>query len=250
MVERGWVVVTGASSGIGKAFAQRMSAHHPVLAIARREQPLAAMAEHDRSIRVCVADIATAQGIESIVDGLAGERIQYLVHNAGVLSPIGSLLEQDPADIRHSLAVNLEAPINLTRRLFPQMNQGGRILHISSGAAHSPYPGWGAYCISKAALFMAYQILSQELASSGVQIGSLRPGVVDTPMQALIRAQTARDFPAVEHFRSLKTDGQLTTPNAVAVFMQAVLENTSDAQFSAEEWDIRAHWSRFCAGRQ
>ncbi len=239
-----WVVVTGASSGIGQAFAQRMAPHYPVLAVARRASALSAVAEKSPNIQCCAADIATEQGREAIANALSGAPVRYLVHNAGVLSPIGPLLEQDTDAIRYALAVNLEAPIALTRQSLPQMTNGGRVLHISSGAAHSAYPGWGAYCMSKAALYMAYQILNLELGELGVQVGSLRPGVVDTPMQTLIRAQNERDFPAVERFRELKTAGALTSPQAVAEFMQAVLETTTDAQFSAEEWDIRTHWSR------
>ncbi len=246
MAKPAWVVVTGASSGIGRAFVQRMAAKYRVLAIARREAPLVALAEETKNIQACAADIATEQGRDTIAQALQEVPIRYFVHNAGVLSPVGPLLEQDSAAIRYALAVNLEAPIALTRRFLSQMEKRGRILHISSGAAHSAYPGWGAYCISKAALYMTYQILNQELAHSGVQIGSLRPGVVDTPMQSLIRAQTSRDFPAVEKFRELKASGALTSPEAVAEFMQAVLETTGDAQFSAEEWDIRAHWAQVC----
>jgi NAD(P)-dependent dehydrogenase (short-subunit alcohol dehydrogenase family) len=88
---------------------------------------------------------------------------------------------------------------------------------------------------------MAYQILRQELADRDIAVGSVRPGVVDTPMQALIRAQTQEDFPAVERFRALKAMGELTSAEDAAAFIEAVV-NLRDAQrFSEAEWDIREH---------
>ncbi len=239
-----WVVITGASSGIGRALATLMARDYPVLAIARREQPLIELESTSENIRACQADVASEEGREAIVQAIEGAKVRYLVHNAGVLSPIGPLMAQSAADIREALAINVEAPIAITRALLGQMAVGGRILHISSGAAHNAYPGWGAYCMSKAALFMAYEILRQELDEQMVAIGSLRPGVVDTPMQALIREQSAADFPAVEQFRALKADDALSSAQDVARFIRAVLERTSRADFSADEWDIRAHWSR------
>lgn len=247
MSEPSWVVITGASSGIGAAFAKLMAEDHSVLAIARREAPLKALSQAQNNIKPCAADVSTPQGQAAIRAALGEARVKYLVHNAGVLTPIGPLLSQTPEAIRQSLAINVEAPIALTRQCQKQLSPGARILNISSGAAHSAYAGWGAYCMGKAALFMAYEILKQELAENDAYIGSLRPGVVDTPMQTLIREQTAESFPAVEAFRALKADGALTSASDVARFMRAVLETTSNDRFEAQEWDIRAHWDALMA---
>ncbi len=235
-------LITGASSGIGRALAEHLAgAGQTVIAVARRADALATLAEATPGVEVCAADVASADGQARIEAALAGRPLRWLVHNAGVLAPVGPLLEQSEEDLHHALAVNLQAPIALTRRLLKHMEEGGRILQVSSGAAHRALPGWGAYCISKAGLYMAYEVLKQELEGSGVAIASLRPGVVDTPMQGLIRAQTEHDFPAVQQFRAMKESGQLSRPEAVAQFITAVLELADTGRFSAGEWDIREH---------
>ncbi|MBS3786046.1 MAG: SDR family NAD(P)-dependent oxidoreductase [Gammaproteobacteria bacterium] len=233
-------VITGGGSGIGQALARRLAAHgHQVVIIGRRAAALEETQGEQPSIETCVADISTAEGRGHIVTALNGRPIRWLVHNAGVLEPVGPLLDQNIEAIRNTWAINVEAPIGLSAALIDQMPGGSRILHVSSGAAHTAYPGWGAYCMSKAALHMAYEILRQELADREIAVGSLRPGVVDTPMQALIRSQSEADFPAVEQFQALKTSGSLATPTQVGAFMHNVLKNTDAALFSAQEWDIR-----------
>lgn len=242
MPHEGLAVITGASSGIGEALAKRLAGEgRQVLAVARRAGPLAALAQENDRIQPCAADVAEPAGRAAIADATGNNPVALLVHNAGVLEPVGPLVEQQTEALRHALSINLEAPIALTQALLPQMPVGARVLHISSGAAHRALPGWGAYCISKAGLHMAYQILRQELAGHGIAVGSLRPGVVDTPMQALIRAQNEHDFPAVDRFRALKEMGELTSAEAAAEFIDAVLSIPDDGRFSAEEWDIREH---------
>jgi NAD(P)-dependent dehydrogenase (short-subunit alcohol dehydrogenase family) len=239
-------VLTGASSGIGYALAKRLAPSHSVVAVARRAEPLQQLAREHPRIEPCVADVAKPDDPARIAAAVGDRAVGYLIHNAGTLEPVGPLLEQPPEAIRQSLAVNVEGPLALTRALFSRMAQGSRILHISSGAAHRALPGWGAYCTSKAALYMVYEVLKAELAGSGVVIGSLRPGVVDTPMQALIRRQAAEDFPAVEQFRALKANNQLTTPDDCARFIAAVLLDTDAGRFTGREWDIREDWASVC----
>ena len=69
----------------------------------------------------------------------------------------------------------------------------GRVLHISSGAAHQALEGCLSYCCSKAALFQVMRCLDQELAPSGVRVSSAMPGVVDTPMQSHLRSKATRE---------------------------------------------------------
>lgn len=235
-------VVTGAGSGIGRALARTLAtAGHEVIAVGRREARLQETASGEPRIAVAAADVADPAGRERIRAAVGARTVRYLVHNAGALEPVGALLDAEPEALRHALAVNVEAPIHLTRTLYPRLAAGSRVLHVSSGAAHRPIPGWGAYCIGKAALYMAYQILRAELGDTGIAVGSLRPGVVDTPMQGLIRAQTPERFPAVEHFRALKARGELEPPERVARFILAVLELADAERFAAGEWDVREH---------
>ncbi|MEX0386253.1 SDR family NAD(P)-dependent oxidoreductase [Spiribacter onubensis] len=235
-------VITGGGTGIGRALALRLAGQGDAVVVAgRRAEPLEELADRQAGIEPCQSDVSTEEGQAALQAAVGGRAVRFLVHNAGVLAPVGPLLAQPAEAIRQSLAINVEAPIALTRRLRERMGEGARILNISSGAAHRALPGWGAYCTSKAALYMVYEVLRQELVGTGIAIGSLRPGVVDTPMQSLIRAQDESDFPAVERFRALKEMGELTRPADVARFIDAVLGLPAET-FSRQEWDIREHW--------
>ncbi|WP_026623457.1 SDR family oxidoreductase [Ectothiorhodospira haloalkaliphila] len=238
---KGWTVVTGAGSGMGRALAWDLASRGGrVIAIGRRADALEeTRAKAPESIQVAVADVSTPAGRDAIALAAAAQgTIHALVHNAAVLEPVGALSEVSLDDWRYQQAVNVEGPLFLTQALLPYLAEDGRILHVSSGAAHRSLNGWGGYCASKAALYMLYQCLREELGSRSIHVGSVRPGVVDTPMQQQIRETDEQRFPGVERFRRLKTEGQLQPPERVADFMSWILLETGDKQFSLEEWDI------------
>lgn len=232
-------LVTGGGTGLGRELSLDLARHgHSVLVIGRRPEPLEqTRAQAPSQIEVLQADVATEQGRAEVVRAVGERRVRFLVHNAAVLAPVGPLAQVELEAWRYAMTVNLEAPIFLTQALLPRL-KAGRVLHVSTGAAHSPLAGWGAYCVSKAALYMAYRVWREELAGSGVLIGSLRPGVVDTPMQAYIREQDETRFPLVKRFRQLKSEGQLRSPQEVASFASWVLRKTDAHEFVEEEWEV------------
>lgn len=254
--ESPWVVVTGGGTGIGQALVHEFAgAGHPVLAVGRRREPLEATrgnvqaAYPDAHVAVVSADVGSPEGRSAIEKALGDQGVHWLIHNAGVLDPVGPVTEVTLEAWRAHHAINVEGPLFLTQQLLPRLTPGARILHVSSGAAHRSIPGWGAYCTSKAALHQLYRVLRDDLAQAGydVAVGSLRPSVVDTPMQSLIREQTPDRFPAVEQFRAMKSAGQLHDPVQVARFTHWMLAHTDSETFSAEEWDFgdakhRAQW--------
>ena len=236
-------VITGAGSGIGQALAWQLALEHhiTVLAIGRRKTSLKETAQKvPQYIQFITADVSNPQDRIKILNRLSeqGHTVRFLVHNAAVLEPVKPLLQLSLNEWRTHQAINVEAPLFLTQTLLSKM-QNTRILHISSGAAHSAYVGWGAYCTSKAALYMIYRILRQELAEKDILIGSARPGVVDTPMQNRVRRANKIVFPALEKFKSLKEEDKLYQPQQVARFLAHLLLETEDSEFSAKEWDIR-----------
>lgn len=241
------VVITGGGTGLGRAIALNLGRRaYPLLIVGRRSEPLREAAGMlDGACETIVADVSTEEGRAAIVAAVGARKIAMLVHNAGVLEPVGPLAEISLQAWRKAMAINLEAPLFLTQALLPRL-AGGRVLHISSGAARNALAGWGAYCVSKAGLYMLYQMLNAE--RDDIAVGSVRPGVVDTPMQALIREQDEIRFPAVERFRALDRQGQLRSPDDVADFIAWVLTETSAEAFAAHEWDINepAHTSQWC----
>ena len=86
---------------------------------------------------------------------------------------------------------------------------------------------------------MVYKVLAADLLAVDITVGSARPGVVDTPMQDFIREQNEENMPDVPRFRVLKEQGSLVDPDDVAKFLDWLLHDTDDIEFSEKEWDIR-----------
>jgi benzil reductase ((S)-benzoin forming) len=236
-------VITGAGSGIGKALAIALAKEDfNVLAIGRRQETLTETQQANPSkIQTLVADIGTIEGRESIVNYFKSHsniKINFLIQNAAVLRPAGRLSEISLQDWREHQAINVDAPLFITQQLLPYFSDGSRILHVSSGFAHSPQVGWGCYCLSKSAFFMLYQLLRDELKENNIFVGSARPGVVDTPMQDLVRSFDPKEIPNVEFFRKLKEKSKLLSPEVVADFFMWLLTKTTGEEFSEKEWDI------------
>jgi NAD(P)-dependent dehydrogenase (short-subunit alcohol dehydrogenase family) len=198
--------------------------------------------DYPDKISIISADVGSIQDRQKIVAEAKGT-LDLLVHNAAVLGPVGPILDQSPEDWKSHMATNVEGPLFLTQALLPNLVENSRVVNISSGAAHQGIPGWGMYCTSKAALFMLGQLLKDELAQRNIWFGSVRPGIVDTPMQAEIRALEPENFPMVEQFRQYKATGALVTSELVAQYLEWLLLEVSGPQLGEREWDIRdAEW--------
>lgn len=259
-------LVTGARSGIGYAIADKI-AEMPhigvVLAVSRSIKP--SDVSHNPKLIAVAADVSTEAGRETIVDHVKQyqpQKLRYLVHNAGTIEPIKPVLEVTESDLRGAMTLNCEAPLLLTTALYPFMSSDdtpGRVLHVSSGAAHGAPPvGWSVYGVSKAAFFQSYKVLHREFGQLGgkVIVGSFKPGVVDTPMQNSIRESPDSAMPAVSNFRSMKEKvakedlfprpppkGALDSPRNVAFFAEWLLTGTTNEEFAnsdaLNEYDIR-----------
>ncbi len=239
-----WAIVTGAGSGIGRALSVELARSYGlhVLAVGRH---LTTLQETQKLfpdfIEPLAADVSRDEDRAKIARRMSGENIRFVIHNAAVLQPVKPLKDVSLEAWRAHFAINVEGPLFLTQKLLPLLAKGSRILHISSGAAHHAYAGWGAYCTSKAALYMLYQVLNLELHEQGIFVGSVRPGVVDTPMQDQVRQASKDVFPALDRFIQLRKEGKLFAPERVAKFIGKLLTATTDETFISREWDIREH---------
>lgn len=238
-------LITGVSSGLGYALTHELVAQGlQVIGVARREATLNAMKKTlgDAFTPICT-DVSTPAGRETILQMTRSvKHIDYLIHNAASVEPRESLACVSLSDMRAHMAINLEAPLFLTQQLLPQLI-GGRVLHISTGVAHIPFPGAPLYSISKAALFMLYQNLKAEI--NNVCFGSLKPGVVATELLEHLINDTSTHFADVKRLNKM---GTVLTSALVAQFIAWVLLKTSDSLFSENEWDVYAtehqsHWS-------
>ncbi|MGV4926004.1 SDR family oxidoreductase [Streptomyces sp. BHT-5-2] len=185
-------VVTGGSSGIGRAIAGALArAGASVVLVARREPELTAAvdelaADGCRAARVS-ADLSTRDGVRAAAEQAAdvfGEP-DILVNSAGInLRPPMGELGEDVWDA--TMAVNLEAPYLLGQRFGPGMAERGfgRIIHVTSQQAHRAFVQSGAYGVSKGALESLARSQAEAWSPRGVTCNTLVPGFVLTPLNA------------------------------------------------------------------
>jgi len=187
MNEQRVLVVTGASAGIGAALALRASrAGYAVLAVARREEQLNALAERIRgeggTIVTLVGDVrhtATSKRIAAAALEHFG-RIDVLVANAGVPGR-GPLALQSDEELLEQLETHVLAPLTLIRQSLPLLVAArAAAFVVGSGVARIPIGGMGLYPPSKATLRSAARILRRELRPLGVGLTYVDPGLVDT----------------------------------------------------------------------
>jgi NAD(P)-dependent dehydrogenase (short-subunit alcohol dehydrogenase family) len=214
------VIVTGASRGIGAAAARWLGqAGATVILVARTRTGLEQTARQVRAAKgraaIRTADVTDPRAAAAAV-ALARRRfgrLDGLINNAGVLEPIARLADADPRAWSHNLEVNLLAPFLWSQAALPLLRESrGRIVSVSSGAAVKAVEGWSAYCAAKAGVTHLTRVLAAE--EPAVTTLALRPGVVDTAMQALIRAEGSGGMSAaqVAYFAGLKAEGQLRPP--------------------------------------
>ncbi len=181
------MVITGASSGIGRALALRAArAGYDVVAIGRNRDALAALenrvrAENARIVTAAldVADPASARRIAELAHQTFGA-IDVLVNNAGQVA-VGPLAEQSDDALRAQFGTHAIGPIALVREALPLLRASrGHVFMLGSGVARVPVGGLGAYAPSKAATRSATAILRRELKPDGIAVTYVDPGAVDT----------------------------------------------------------------------
>lgn len=234
-------VVTGGSGGVGAALCAEL-AHRGlgVLALGRDAERLEACRLRDPArIETLCVDLTRPSERERVVAHCAAyDGVRFLVHAAAVIEPVVRADALREEQWQAAQAINVEAPLFLSLQLAPQLT-GGRILHVSSGAAHTAVAGCLAYCATKAALHMIYRVLQLELAPRGIRVGSASPGSVDTPMQAALRGAAETDFPEVARFRALAAQERLISPTRSARFLAWLLLDAADALFCERDWNIQ-----------
>ncbi len=215
-------IVTGGSSGIGAHLAQQAAADgHDVLVVSRT--PGAA----GRHLAVDLTDPAGWERVAAGFDeALAGVDRAELYHAAGTLPPIGFAGEVDRVAYARNVVLNAAVPAivgDAFLRAVARRGISAILVMITSGAARTPYPGWSGYCAGKAAVDQWTRTVGVEQERrGGAKVVAIAPGVVDTPMQAEIRATDRRDFPDVERFIGLHDSGRLGDPEDVARRIRSV----------------------------
>jgi benzil reductase ((S)-benzoin forming) len=216
-------IVTGTTKGLGEALAARIALDpdNELIALARApDGPVPGGARFE----VDLADTAALdKALDRVEERIRGRRYgkAVLINNAGIVAPVAPLERADPREIERNLVVNLVAPMLLMGRFLRATEAAAplrRIINLASGAGRRPISGWGAYCAAKAGLDMATRVVALEAQARALRVEavSLAPGVIDTPMQGVVRGASAEDFADVERFRRMKEEGALRPPMDVA----------------------------------
>ncbi len=218
------IIVTGASRGLGAAVACWLGkAGTAVALVARSEENLQQVAADVRrlggSAHVIAADVSDLHACHSAVESTLAQfgRIDALVNNAGVVQPLAPIADTKPDEWRRSIEVNLFAAYYMVRSAVSDLRKHtGRIVNVSSGAANLALATVSAYCAGKAALNHFTRVLAAE--EPAVTSLTVRPGVVDTDMQAVLRSDAANAMPAEQkaYYRELKERGELEPPEVPA----------------------------------
>lgn len=206
-------IVTGASSGLGRAFARQVAAWEEIEAlwlVARREERLRELAgELGKPAKVLALDLTEPESIQVLRAELEGEKpeVRVLVNAAG-FGKFGTYADITAQEIGDMIALNCRAAVDLTHLAIPYMGRGGRILEICSSAAFQPLPGMNVYAASKAFLLRYARALRWELRGKRIWVTAVCPGWIKTEFMAV--AQDTKNGRTVRHFPFA------TTPEHVA----------------------------------
>lgn len=184
----GWAVITGASSGLGAVFAERLAERGMPLVLAGRDparleqvRQRVELAAPGLDVDVVVGDLSAGEGVEGLIDALGHRRVDVLVNNAG-FGTHGRVAEIDASREHELVAVNVDALVQLTHAVLPGMVARGRggILNVASTIAFQPGPYQATYGASKAFVLSFSQALRAETKGSGVAVTALCPGPTQT----------------------------------------------------------------------
>lgn len=198
-------IITGGSRGIGRETAMRLAAKGVSSIItynSRRDEAeslVATISQGDAGAAALQLDVGRADSFDRFVEdvrealvALGAHRFDYLVNNAGI-SSTATLANGTEAELDAQFAVHFKGPFLLTQKLLPLMNDGGRIVNISSGLARFAHPGRAIYGPMKAAVEALTRYMALELGPRRIAVNTVAPGAIATDFSGGI----VRDNPDV-----------------------------------------------------
>ncbi len=192
MDKEGLFVISGCSSGIGRALALAAAeAGYRVAATARRPESLAGL--RGKVALAAALDVADGESVEAFAALLRqkGEKVSVLVNNAGY-GAMGPLAEMPRSEASRQFETNVIGPLDLVRVLFPLMGRGSAIVNLGSVSGEFTTPWAGAYCASKAALNALSEALGLELAPFGIKVVMVKAGGVSSEFGKSAKLATER----------------------------------------------------------
>ncbi len=216
-----FALVTGASSGIGRALAVALAQRGYELALVGRDagrlDEAAAAAGEDgaAAVQTWALDLTDDASVASLGRDLTERAVDALVHCAGMVQ-LGAVRDVPVEVLDLHYAINVRAPYVLTRELLPGLEAArGHVVFVNSGAGRRAHANWGAYAASKFALRALADSLRAEVAASGVRVTTVYPGRTATPMQRDVRRQEGHAYDAGAFARAEDVAGQIAALLAV-----------------------------------
>ncbi len=228
-------LITGGSRGLGRSMAEHLADRGTDLIITYRNDQAAA----DEVVRQAKAsgvraaalklDVGQISGFEAFAAALrdtlksdfGGSRIDYLVNNAGI-GVHAPLLETTEAQFDQLLNVHFKGPLFLTQTLVPLLNDGGRILNVSTGLTRIIFEGYGAYAAMKGAVETMSLYMAKELSERNIAVNVIAPGAVETDFGGGV----VRDNPQVnEMIASTTALGRVGLPEDIGAAVAMLLSS-------------------------
>jgi len=258
--QRKVVVITGASSGIGRATARAFAREGARLVLGARnteqlEEAAASMRHGGREARAVPCNVVVPQQVERLVDAAVSrwDRLDVVVANAGV-GLTATVTETSRSDFRHLLDVNVMGVFNTVQAALPKMiaQRSGTLVVVSSVLGYRGIPRYGAYCASKAALNALADAWRAELAPQGIHVLLVAPGLTDTPfserrlgkqapepMRARVKAMSADDVGEAIVEGVLKRKARVTLTSAGRFLACLARHAPSITDRSVAHWHAR-----------
>jgi len=196
------VLITGASSGIGKAIARVFAAAGAkLILVARRQERLEQLADElhkfTSAVHLLPLDVCSCSSVESALTNLpdAWSSVDILINNAGLSRGLDKLHEGSFQDWEEMIDTNIKGLLYLTRLIVPGMvsRDRGHVVNLGSTAGHQTYPNGNVYCATKAAVRVISEGLKQDLLGTPVRVSCVDPGLVETEFsQVRFRGDTER----------------------------------------------------------
>lgn len=223
-------IITGGSRGLGAALAAQWKSNQFKVVDLSRSGISADSVKVDLSQPETLKDI-----IPELFASLANESLEEVLffNNAGMINPVGIVSDKPLDEILVNINVNFTSAILIMRHFidaFQAVDCKKTIINISSGAALRGIYGWSLYCGAKAGIenFVRTLAVEQNEQPNPIHLLNVGPGIIDTGMQADIRAVDAKHFPGVNQFIGFKEEGALRQPEEVSNAIKNILDSNQE----------------------
>jgi len=204
------VLVTGASSGVGRSVVSHLTGSFRVIAVARRGDRLEEIFGSDEDVVTRPLDLLDLSAVQDFCEEVleVGPVVSHIINNAGINRP-GGVTTLDQRDWDESVIVNAFAPLTIMRAFLPDMHarRFGRIVNVTSGAPLNCFAGYGAYSGSKALLNALTVTVAREFEAENIRINLMSPGPVRSEMAPQAPLDPAACHPTVDFLLNLPADG-------------------------------------------